>query len=373
MIIGIDASRAITDQRTGTEAYAYFLIRALIPLAAERGHTLRLYFNQPPPADLFPETAPVEPVVIPFARLWTHIRLANELQRRPPDLFFTPAHVIPLKFNGRATATIHDLGYHYFPEAHPKRQLAYLKWSTRHNGRRAQRVFADSQATKDDLVRFDGIPPEKIEVVYPGVDPDLAQVTDEAQIKAVCQKYHLTPPYLLYIGTLQPRKNLVRLVQAYTQSHLPHQLVLAGKKGWLSHTILDEVARCQRSMTNGQPAIHLPGYIADEDKAALLSGATAVLYPSLYEGFGFPILEAQLCGVPVLAANSSSCPEVAGHAALLVDPLSTEAIAARMRQLVEDDALRQRLVQDGIVNVKRFSWGNTAVQILQALEAIHQE
>jgi hypothetical protein len=126
MLIGIDASRAIAHQRTGTEAYATFLIRALLPLAAERAHTCRLYFNEPPPIGLFPETAQSENVVISFARLWTHLRLAAELQRRPPDVFFTPAHVIPLKYDGRAAATVHDLGYHYFPEAHPKRQLAYL-------------------------------------------------------------------------------------------------------------------------------------------------------------------------------------------------------------------------------------------------------
>jgi glycosyltransferase involved in cell wall biosynthesis len=363
MIIGIDASRAVTGQRTGTEAYAYFLIRALIPLTAEHGHALRLYFNQPPTNDLFPIAPHVEKVVIPLTRLWTHVRLAAELQRRPPDIFFTPAHVIPLKYDGRAAATIHDLGYHHFPEAHPKRQLAYLKWSTRHNGRRARRVFADSQATKDDLIRFDGLPPEKIEVVYPGVDPELARVEDGARLTAVQQKYHLTPPYLLYIGTIQPRKNLVRLIQAYAQSHLPHPLVLAGKKGWLSRSILDEI-------TNYQLPITITGYVADEDKAAVISGATAVLYPSLYEGFGFPILEAQACGVPVLAANNSSCPEVTGEGGLLIDPMDVGAIAAGIQQLVEDEGLRQELVYRGYENVPKFTWTETAVQILNALERL---
>jgi glycosyltransferase involved in cell wall biosynthesis len=366
MLIGIDASRAVTGQRTGTEAYAYFLIRALIPLTAELGHTLRLYFNQPPAADLFPDASHVEQVVIPLTRLWTHIRLAAELQRRPPDIFFTPAHVIPLKYDGQATATIHDLGYHHFPEAHPKRQLAYLKWSTRHNGRRAHHVFADSQTTKDDLIRFDGLPPDKIEVVYPGVDPELARVEDEERLTAVQQKYHLTPPYLLYIGTIQPRKNLVRLIQAYAQSGVSYQLVLAGKKGWLSRSILEEI-------TNYQLPITVTGYVADEDKAAVISGATAVLYPSLYEGFGFPILEAQACGVPVLAANTSSCPEVAGGAALLVDPLDLGAIAAGIQRLVADEELRRILVGQGYENVQKFNWTETAVQILNALERVRNE
>ncbi|MCZ7672878.1 MAG: glycosyltransferase [Chloroflexi bacterium] len=151
VIIGIDASRAVTAQRTGTEAYAYFLIHALILLAAPRNHTLRLYFNQPPPPGLFPDSPQVETAVLTQRRLWTHLRLARELHRNPPDVFFTPAHVIPYTYSNPSVATIHDLGYHHFPEAHPRRQLAYLRWSTRHNGRSATRLIADSQATKTDL------------------------------------------------------------------------------------------------------------------------------------------------------------------------------------------------------------------------------
>lgn len=156
MWIGIDASRAATPQRTGTEAYAYFLIQALIPLVPARGHRLTLYFNQPPAPHLFPTGESVNLRSLPFPRLWTHLRLAWTLQRRPPDLFFTPAHVIPFTYFGRSAATVHDLGYHHFPQAHPAGQLRYLRWSTRHNGRRAHTILADSQATKTDLHRFDG-------------------------------------------------------------------------------------------------------------------------------------------------------------------------------------------------------------------------
>ncbi len=370
MIIGIDASRAVTTQRTGTEAYAYFLLRALIPLAAAHNHTLRLYFNQPPPPDLLPAADHVEPVVMPFPRLWTHVRLAYELHRRPPDVFFTPAHVIPLTYRGPSAATIHDLGYYHFPQAHPRRQLAYLRWSTRHNGRTARLIFADSQATQDDLVRLEGLPPDKIHVVYPGLDPALAPVTDEREVNAVLQRYAITPPYLLFISTLQPRKNLVRLIRAYRAANLPHQLVLAGKTGWLSDPIREEIANSQPSeIRNPKSKILLPGFVADADKAALLSGATAFLYPSLYEGFGFPLLEAQACGVPVLAANTSSLPEIAGDAALLVDPLDETALTAALQRLVSDQPLRQTLIARGLENVKRFSWEATAVQTLTLLQS----
>ena len=361
MVIGLDASRAVTRQRTGTEAYAYFLIRALIPAAAERGHQLRLYFNQPPPPDLFPQADHVEQVVIPFPRLWTHMRLAWELHRRPPDIFFTPAHVIPFTYRGPSAATVHDLGYHHFPQAHPRRQLAYLRWSTRHNGRVARHILADSHATKNDLIQLDGIDSAKIAVVYPGIDPELADVTDEKRITAVLRKYNVTPPYFLFLSTLQPRKNLTRLIRAFAASSVDYQLVLAGKKGWLSQPILNEII-------NHQSSIITPGFIDDAGKAALLSGATALLYPSLYEGFGFPVLEAQACGTAVLTSTTSSLPEVAGDAALLVDPLDTDAIAAAIQQLAADPLLRHELIQKGFENMKRFAWRETAVRTLTIFE-----
>ena len=369
MIIGIDASRAAGGQRTGTEAYATFLIRALIPAATERGHTLRLYFNQPPPDELFPERRGVEQLVIPLRRLWTHARLGHELRRRPPDVFFTPAHVIPLGIRCPAVATVHDLGYEHFPEAHPRRQLAYLRWSTRHNARAGRRVIADSQATRDDLIKFYGTAAAKIAVVYPGRDPDLKRVDDPAIIAAALARYGIPSPYLLYLGTLQPRKNLVRLVEAFVASGLHSEgyaLVLAGKSGWLAEPLL-AVVRAQPPAVREH--ILLPGYIDEIEKAALLSGATALVFPSLYEGFGFPVLEAQACGTPVLGSNSSSLPEVAGDGALLVDPLDTAALAAGLRRLASDAALREALIAEGYANLARFTWKKAARQTLSVLES----
>ncbi len=367
MILGIDASRAVTGRRTGTEAYAYYLIRALIPLTAEHNHQLRLYFNQPPPPNLFPEANHIEQIIIPFPRLWTHLRLAWELWRRPPDLFFTPAHVIPLTYFGPSAATIHDLGYHYFPEAHTRRQVAYLNWSTQHNGRRANHIIADSKATKEDLIKLYKLDAAKIQVVYPAHDPALQPVTDEGELTAVHQKHNISAPYLLYLSTIQPRKNLICLIEAYAA--LPnhaHQLVLAGGLGWRAEPILAAIESLKPEV---RQQIILPGYIPDEDKAALISGATALLYPSLYEGFGFPVLEANACGTPVICSNSSSLPEVSGEAALLVDPLNAQEMTAAINQLLADKSLRQRLTNKGFENIKRFSWNNTAEQILNIFES----
>lgn len=369
MIIGIDASRATTTRRTGTEAYAYHLIRALLPLTAERDHRLRLYFNQAPAADLFPVPEHVERVVIPQRRLWTHLRLGRELRRRPPDVFFTPAHVIPIGYRGPAVATIHDLGYEQFPEAHPRRQLAYLRWSTRHNARAARRVIVDSIATRDDLVRFYGTDAAKIDVVYPGADPDLRRAEDETQIAEAPARYGIRPAYVLYLSTLQPRKNLVRLVEAFAMSGLHQQgysLVLAGKSGWLAQSILDAIDHQPPAVRD---CIRVTGYVDEADKAALLSGATTLTFPSLYEGFGFPVLEAQACGTAVICANTSSLPEVAGEGALLVDPLDTTALAEAMQRVASDANLRQNLVAAGYANLNRFSWPDAAVRVLDVLEA----
>lgn len=367
MLIGIDASRAVAHMRTGTEVYAFRLIRSLITLTDGQDYQLRLYFNQLPADDLFPKAAHVEYCVMPFARLWTHIRLATELNRRPPDLFFTPAHVIPFTYRGASVATVHDLGYHYFPEAHTRRQLAYLKWSTRHNGRISRRIIADSKVTKSDLIRFYNIDPGKIDVIYPGTDPQLKQVSDEEQLTAIQEKYHISSPYLLFISTLQPRKNLIRLIRAYGESGLSDHLVLAGKRGWRSQPILEEIASLEPPM---RKRVHLTGFVDDADKGALISGATVLLYPSLYEGFGFPLLEGQICGTPVLAANTSSLPEIAGDSALLVDPEDTKMLAKSMQRLATDANLQDDLRRRGYENARRFTWENTAAQVLQTLKKV---
>lgn len=383
MLIGIDASRAAKDQRTGTEGYAFHLIRELVPLAEAAGHRLRLYFQDWSRRTIF-DSLIVENVVIPWPRLWTHLRLAWELHRRPPDLFFTPAHVIPFTYRGPAVATVHDLGYLFFPEAHTRSQKTYLQWSTRHNAQRSRRVLADSEATKRDMTAHLGTPPQKIDVVYPGLDPELQPVRDEAALAAVQAKYRIsanatagaTAPYFLYLGTLQPRKNVGRLVEAYASAvkafaNAPEtpRLVLAGKPGWLSQPIMEQIAALPEAVAR---RVQVTGYVAEEDKAALLSGATALLFPSLYEGFGFPVLEAQVCETPVLTSNSSSLPEVAGEAALLVDPENVEEIAAGIERLAQDEALRRRLVEAGRENVRRFSWQKAAQAALRTLEEAAQ-
>ena len=378
MLIGIDASRATVARRTGTETYSLHLIRAL--LAQGTSHRFRLYFNRTPEPGLFPGGA--DRRVMPFPRLWTHLRLSREMQLAPPDVLFVPSHVLPVVHPRRCVVTVHDLGYHYYPEAHTLFQNAYLRWSTRYNARTATRVLADSDATRRDLQRYYGIPEERIVVVYPGRDETFAEVEDPQALDVVRARYGLSAPYFLYVGTLQPRKNLQRLVDAFARlaSASPAkpgpadgqvggtsepQLVLAGKKGWLYEEIFDLV----RKLGLGD-RVMFTGYVPDSDLPGLLSGALAFVFPSLYEGFGLPVLEAMACGTPVICSNVSSLPEVGGDAALLIDPLDTEALAEAMLQVAVDEGLRNTLVERGHEQVQRFSWQRCARQVLGVLEDV---
>ncbi len=371
MLIGIDASRAAIKHRTGTETYSVHVIRELLRLGQR--HQFRLYTNGALPVGLlWSGAAPAHAEVrsIPFRRLWTHVRLSLETLVREPDVLFVPAHVLPLLHPRRSVVTIHDLGYLHYPDADTARARDYLDWSTRWSAQQATAVLADSEATKVDLVRFYGAEIEKVHVVYLGRDAGLTRVTESLHLAEVRARYGLAQEYLLFVGTLQPRKNLERIVHAFERicgrSDLAEtQLVLAGKRGWLYETLFSQVARAGL-----QGRVVFPGYVADEDLGALLSGATAFVFPSLYEGFGIPVLEAGGCGVPVITSNTSSLPEVAGDAALLVDPHDVDAIADAMYRLVTDESLRAELARRGLENVKRFSWDKCARETLAVLESV---
>jgi glycosyltransferase involved in cell wall biosynthesis len=288
-----------------------------------------------------------------------------------PDVLFVPAHVLPVIHPRSSLVTVHDLGYLRFPDAHPWPQRTYLDLSTRWNARAAQHILADSRATKADLVTIYGTPPEKISVVYPGIDSALAPEADIHRIGAVKARYGIEGEYFLFIGTLQPRKNLSRLIEAFgrLRPERPEDspmLVLAGGRGWRSDELTAQVRRLDL-----EGRVLFPGYIPGGDKCALLSGALAFVFPSLYEGFGLPVLEAQACGCPVIASTTSSLPEVVGGAGILVDPTDTSAITAAMRRAATDSRLRGDMVRQGLVNVRRFTWTACARSVLAAIELCH--
>ena len=235
MLIGIDASRATINQRTGTEGYSLHIIRGLLNLADDDVH-FRLYFRDQPDDKLFAQSGKIERRIILRNRLWTHIALRQELRRDPPDVLFVPSHVIPWPTPAGVPSvfTAHDLGYLHYPDKHPFGARLYLDWSTRHSANLARRVIAVSNATGHDLMALNGVPQEKIRVVHSGVDDLLQPVKDKNTVNHIRQKYNISGPYILHVGSLQPRKNLNRLVEAFAQikeSFNGLSLVLAGRPG----------------------------------------------------------------------------------------------------------------------------------------------
>jgi glycosyltransferase involved in cell wall biosynthesis len=274
---------------------------------------------------------------------------------------------LPLIHPRRAVVTAHDLGQLHFPEAYPRLQRLYHNLSARWNARAASHIFADSEATRDDLVQFYRIAPEKITVVYPAYDAQLYQpVRDPIIVERAKAKYHIGENYVLTIGTIHPRKNYARFIEAFarlqpeTSNNL--KLVIVGKRGWLYDSIF---ARARNLHLESR--ISFLDYVPASEIPALISGARLLAFPSLHEGFGLPVLEAHACGTPVACSMTSSLPEAAGDAALFFDPLDVDAMAGAMQRLLEDEALRAKLIARGFENVKRFAWQVSARIVLNVL------
>lgn len=360
VLIGIDASRAGRALRTGTEGYSLHLIAALLRRSGR--YRFRLYFDRVPTAD-FPLSGHAEVRIIPSPRLWTQLRLAAELLRRRPDVLFVPAHVIPFICPVPAVATIHDVGYLWHRSAYSPTAWILLHLGTLQNARAARRIVVDSQATARDLITHFGVDRSRIHVAYLGAPP-VREVSPDPSIAAL---YGLPSRYLLFVGTLQPRKNLGRLLEAFaclppsTRSSI--SLVLAGRPGVGAARLR---ARAQ-ALGIAERVIWL-SYVAEEHKPSLYAGAQALVFPSLYEGFGLPVLEAMAWGTPVIASTSSSLPEVVGEAGLLVDPYDVDALAGSMAHVLEDAALRERLIAAGRARAAQFTWERCAAEVEVALQ-----
>jgi glycosyltransferase involved in cell wall biosynthesis len=365
MLIGIDASRATVQQRTGTEGYSYHILRGLIEQGEK--HSFRLYFRDTPSPDLLPDASNVDIRVIGQKRLWTHMGLGPTVRRERPDVLFVPSHVVPWPDTGSvpSVVTTHDLGYLHYPDKHPLIERLYLDWSTRHSATTARKVIAVSNATKQDLIAFNNIPEQKIRVIHSGIDNRLRPVDNRMQINALCQRLGINGPYILHVGRVQSRKNLAKLVEAFAEIRdvLPDlKLVLAGREVGGQRAVMRRVKQMGL-----EKQVVLPGYVSDEDLPALYSGASVYGFPSLYEGFGFPALEAMACGTPVVCSNTSSLPELVGDAALTVAPTDAHAFGEALARLLTDASLRATLVERGLARAGQFTWAAAAHATLNVL------
>lgn len=284
------------------------------------------------------------------------------------DIVHYPASVGPLTRIPNTVLTIHDLSYLREPSWFPARRSLYYRKTILRSARLAARIIADSQATADDLILLGGLPAAAIDVVHLGVDELFRPASDEVRA-AVREKYTLPPKFFLFCGTLEPRKNIPHLITAWSSvaDQCDWDLVIAGRRGW-------GVGPIERAVAESPHAdrIHPPGFIEQEDLPAVLSAAGAFVWPSLWEGFGLPPLEAMACGTPVLTSSTSSLPEVVGDAAVLVDPLNVPAIAQGMIELAQDETLRTDLRRRGLARAAKFTWDKTAEETVATYRKVMQ-
>lgn len=289
--------------------------------------------------------------------LWEQSRLPWELRRLKADLLHAPAFVGPLWAPCPQVITIFDLGFLRRPEFFRRGNRLYLQTFTRLSARRAAAVLTISEFSAREIATLLGVPPARIHVIYPGIEPRFRPLPP-AEIAHFRQAQGLPERFILYLGTLEPRKNLITLVRAFARLRDPHvHLVLAGGKGWLYEPLFAEVERLGL-----QGRVHFPGYIPAQTQTLWYNAASVFAYLSSYEGFGLPVVEALACGTPVIAAESSSLPEAAGDAAVLTPPEALDAIVAGLERLLRDDALRAALRERGLAHAARFTWRSAAQQ-----------
>ncbi len=381
MRIGIDIRSLALGRRSGVEEYVIALLSELFRI--DRQNEYILFFNAwgNEPQDFSWLTQHPNVTLRKF-------RIPNKLLnfslwylRWPKldrllggvDIFFLPnINFCAVSDKTKLFVTAHDLSFEMYPETFSWKQRAWHFFvNPRRLLRSAYRIFSVSQSTKDDLVKRYLLPPSRIEVIRSGVGKNFREYSrNDPHLLLVKEKYHLPYTFILYLGAFEPRKNITAIIRAFgalKKAGYPEleklSLVLAGVSGWKEEGMREEIKK-----SPWRKQISLPGFIADEDKPALYNLASCFAYPSLYEGFGFPALEALACGVPVITSHSTSLPEIVGEAAVLVDPSRPQELFLALEQVLLDKDLRALLREKGLVRAKKFLWSETARRVLSAFE-----
>ncbi|HEU5097562.1 MAG TPA: glycosyltransferase family 1 protein [Roseiflexaceae bacterium] len=360
--IGISAE-FMGAKRNGTATYSRNLLHGLAALHGE--DQFYAYLSARSALPLLPEAGNIRPrMVYPYnAYLRLAAMLPLELLRRPVDVLHAQGWG-PVWSPCPMVLTVHDIGWESFPEIYPKALALRLSYLVRSSARRAALIIASSRYTANDLQRIYQVPAEKIRVIYPSLSSDIARVEDPAAIEQARSRYGIPSRYILYVGSIEPKKNVHRLIQAYAalrrERQVEQPLVIAGRPLWLSQPILDLPAQL-----GIEGHVIFTGPARQEDLSALYSGADVFAFLGMYEGFGYPPLEAMACGTPVLAANRTSLPEVLGDAALLADPDREDDVAAGLARLLDDPELRAQLRARGLRRAEQFQLAPHACQVLE--------
>lgn len=370
--IGIHALAVDKEERTGVEEYTYQVIRHMVMLPESQEHQFFLYVSprylSRGRSSLFsflnmfgphPGVPRVSARTLRSPIFWTQFRLSLEMLTHPVETLFIPSHILPLLHPQRSVVTIHGLEYEYYASHYPKKHRTYLRWMTRFSAVRASRIIVPSLSTKSDVVARYNIDPEKVSVVPHGASYGRAE-------KERIQSKRRKNPYLLFMGRIEMKKNIIGILEAYTILRegygLTHELLLVGPPGF-GYGVIKQAIRSSRFRND----IILTGYIPEREKQDILRQADIFVFPSWYEGFGLPILEAQALGVPVVTSSVSSMPEVAGRGAILVDPANVEELADAIFEILDRRNLRERLISLGEENVERFHWNECARKTFEVL------
>ncbi|MFA6184387.1 MAG: glycosyltransferase family 1 protein [Parcubacteria group bacterium] len=394
MKIGIDASRAFLKKRTGIEEYSFQVIKNLRDKLKNVEVTLYIRprgINASVENFDIPKNWKIQKINFPI--FWTQIGLSLEMLIHPVDVLFIPAHTVPIihprgfimdkllklfygkNKNFKTVVTVHGLEYEFLPEAYSLWERIYMRQVIKKSCRWANKIIAVSYNTKNDLINLYKVPDDKIEVIYEGCsfyESNIKNEKEEVIIKEnqdVLEKYQIKDvPYLLFLGRIEERKNMLGIIKAFAilkrKYSIPHKLVLAGGFGYRYSDIVKYIQN-----NDFKDDIYLTGFIDEKDKKEILKNADVFLFPTLYEGFGLPIIEAQSLGVPIVASNNSSIPEIVGekNKASLVDPNNPEEIAQAVFNILSDKDVRDNIVNPGLENVKRFSWNICAQEVARVL------
>ncbi|MCX6732672.1 MAG: glycosyltransferase family 1 protein [Candidatus Roizmanbacteria bacterium] len=365
-IIGIDGNEANVIHKVGVSVYTHNLLKYFHSQATEDLQFI-VYLRNNPSEELPKETEHFKYKVVWGPTLWSQLFLPLHLWiykflGNYLDVFFSPAHYIPRFCPFKTIVTIHDLSYLYFPTEFLKKDLFQLKNWTEYALKNSQQIIAVSKTTKKDIIHEYSIPDEKISVIYNGYTNPIHDSDSHKQ--------KLSYPYFLYIGTVQPRKNLNVLITAFAEFYKTHKefkLIIAGKKGWLYESIFKLVEELGMKQT-----ILFPGFVSEEEKDRLYKKAAAFILPSLYEGFGIPLLEAMAHECPVISSFSSSLPEIGGEACLYFDPKNSDDLVEKMNSIITNKELVKKLSLLGKKRIEIFSWEETGKNTLHILQSIHE-
>jgi glycosyltransferase involved in cell wall biosynthesis len=361
MRIGIDAT-ALPPQPVGAGNYIIQLIRALATDDIDRQLVIFAQEKGPELINL-PSDSSIEWKIVqdssPGSRLiWEQTVLPSLASKTEIDLLHSLHYTKPLRLTCASVVTFHDMTYYLYPQLHTRTRRMVFPTAMRLSSRQADAIIAVSESTRMDVIRVLQIDPEKIYTTHLGVDPSFRVISDIESRERAASEYRLPEKFILYLGTIEPRKNLPVLIRSYRQlveSGTEYKLVLVGKYGWMYKEVLNLV-----NELDIEDKVCFTGYVPQEDLPLVYNLSSLFVYPTIYEGFGLPALEAMACGVPVITSNVASLPEIVGDAGILIPVDDVDALHNAMRRILQDEGLREKLIQDGLVRSKSFSWERTA-------------